>query len=110
MKKKYIQQNQKESSSARFAGKKILRYPTLVLRPFLLRPFCIKCPVPIYITSKFALSHFPFDVLWLDASCYADPLFLIGISYQINAFFYSRPLFQERNLGVKKRLGVQAAK
>jgi len=40
-------------------------------------------PLPIYITSQFAVSHFQFNALWLVYLHVFKPFFLIGGSFLI---------------------------
>jgi hypothetical protein len=58
--------------------------------PFLQRP------LPIY-TTYFALSHFRFNALWLAAFCYANPLFVMGMSFSIYAFTFTSAFFRNAN-------------
>jgi hypothetical protein len=37
--------------------------------------------MPIYTTSEFVLSYFGFNAVWLVALNYANPSFLMGISF-----------------------------
>jgi hypothetical protein len=68
-----------------------------------MRRFDINRHLTLVLTLRASLHHFLTGaplfglVLCLAAIYYANPLFMTGVSYLTYAFFYLRPLFQERN-------------
>jgi hypothetical protein len=78
---------------------RLIIHPAIVLRPFSIRLFAL---TPLANLHHFLIcAHFRFNFLRLAAFCYANPLFLIGISFFIYAQF-----LHECYQGVKQGLGV----
>ena len=63
--------------------------PSPYFEPGVLR-LCVWRPLQIYTTLKFAFFHFRFKSRWLAAIYYANPLFIMAISYLIcSSFIYA---------------------
>jgi len=59
----------------------------IIYTQLLFYAFLLKCPMPNYAPSSFALSHFQFNILWPIAFYYANVLFLMEIFLVDTHFF-----------------------